>query len=55
LGISEGAMTQQIVEIRLARPDLAEKHRGIRALPLRVCDRDRIFMNVETDEKRSRL
>ena len=45
----------QFVEVRLARADRAEKHRRVGALPLRMGDGDRIFMDVETDEKRSRL
>jgi hypothetical protein len=45
----------QFVQVCLARPDRADKHGRIGALPLGVGDRDRIFMDVETDEKRSRL
>ena len=45
----------QFVEVRLAGPDGPDEHRRIGALPLRVGHRDRIFVDVETDEKRSRL
>ena len=45
----------QLGEVRLPRADLAEKHGGIGALPLRMGDRDRIFVNVQTDKQRSRL
>ena len=45
----------QRVAVRLARPDGADKHRRINAESLRVCDRDRIVVDVQTDEQRSRL
>ena len=45
----------QLGQVRLARADRADKHGRIGALPLGVGDRDRIFVDVETDEKRSRL
>ena len=45
----------QFVEVRLARADRADVHGGIGTLPLRMDDGDRIFMDVETDEKRRRI
>ena len=45
----------QLVKVRLARADLAEEHGRIGALPLSMGDRDRIFVNVQTDKQRSRL
>ena len=39
----------------LARADRAEIHGRLGALPLGVGDRDRILVDVETDEKRCRL
>jgi hypothetical protein len=45
----------QFVEVRLARADRAKIHRRIGALPQGMGDRDRILMDVETDEKRCRL
>ena len=40
----------QCVDVRLARADRADAHGRIGALPLRVSDRDRILMDIETDE-----
>ncbi len=45
----------QFVEVRLARADCADVHGRISALPLGVGDRDRIFVDVQTDEQGSRL
>ena len=45
----------QFVEVRLARADRADKHGRIGALPLRMGHGDRIFVDVQTDEQRSRL
>jgi hypothetical protein len=45
----------QFVEVHLARTDRANKHRRIGALPLGMGHRDRIFVDVQTDEQRSRL
>ena len=47
--------SQQLIEIRLARPDGADEHGRLGALPLGVRDRDRIFVDVQTHEQRSRL
>ena len=48
-------LPDQFVEIGLARADRAEIHGRVRALPLGMGDRDRILVNVQTDEQRSRL
>jgi hypothetical protein len=45
----------QFVEVRLPRPDRADEHRRIGALSQRVGNGNRILVDVETDEKRSRL
>src|SRR5207244_4410673 len=45
----------QFIEIRLSGPDGPDEHGRIGALALRVGHRDRIFVDVETDENRSRL
>ena len=45
----------EFVEVRLPRPDRPDKHRRIGRLALGVRDSDRIFVDVETDKKRSRL
>ena len=45
----------QVVEIGLPRSDRPDKHGRIGARPLGVLDGDRIFVDVETNEKRSRL
>jgi len=45
----------QLVEVRLARPGRPDEHRRGRVPAVRVCDRDGILVNVETDEKRCRL
>jgi hypothetical protein len=45
----------QFVEVRLARTDRAHKHGRIGALPLGMGDGGRIFVDVQTDEQRSRL
>jgi hypothetical protein len=45
----------QFVEVRLPRTDRAEIHGRLGALPLGVSDRDRIFVDVQTNEQRSRL
>ena len=47
--------TDQFVEVCLPRPDRPDKHGRIGRLALGMGDGDRIFVNVETDEKRSRL
>ena len=44
-----------VVEVRLARPNLADKHGRIGRLALGVCDGDRILVDVETDKKGRRL
>jgi hypothetical protein len=45
----------QFVEVRLACADRPNTHGRISALPLRVGDGDRIFVDVQADEKRCRL
>jgi len=45
----------QLVEVRLACADRAEQHGRIRGLSDGLGDGDRIFVNVQINEKRCRL
>jgi len=45
----------QLRDVRLAGTDRTDKHGRIGALPHRMRHGDRIFVDVQTDEKRSRL
>jgi hypothetical protein len=42
----------RLVEVGLARADRADTHGRIGALPLGMGDRDRILVDVQTDEQR---
>ena len=45
----------QFVEVRLARPDVTDELRWVGGLPLGMGDGHGIFVDVQTDEQRSRL
>ena len=45
----------QLVEVGLARPDRADEHGRVSAVALCMGNRDRILVDVQTDEQRSRL
>jgi hypothetical protein len=44
-----------LVESGLARPNRADKHRRVSRLARGVCDGAGVFVDIETDEKRSKL
>jgi hypothetical protein len=47
--------TNQLVEVRLARPNLADEHRRIGPVSGRMRDGNRIFVHIQPDGERCRL